>query len=158
MMVVTVLAVLIFGFCFFEAAGYAIHRLLHWKRLGSFYRAHQAHHVEHYPPTDYLSKVYRKVNGFSTIWLFLPFVLPAAALMLWLLPLWLAIPLLVELAFVGWLNDYMHDSLHIDGHRLERVAYFRLLRLRHFQHHVDMTTNYGIVTFFLDRLTGTFKR
>lgn len=155
---VAVLAALVLGFFAFEAAGYCIHRLLHWKVMGPLNRAHMAHHLQYYPPEDYLSKQYRHAGSSSTLWLFMPFVVVAVGLILWLVPLWLAITLLVELAFVGWLNNYMHDSLHIEGHTWERSAYFRLLRLRHFQHHVDMTKNYGIVTFFVDRLTGTFKR
>lgn len=152
------LLALIIGFVVFEAAGYAFHRLLHNEFMGPLNQAHMKHHLELYPPEQYLSERYRRAGSSSTLYPFLVVGLLAAALVVWVFPLHITVPLLLELAAVGAANSYIHDSTHITGHWMERFKVYRDWRAMHYEHHVDMTKNYGIVTFLADRVFGTYKR
>jgi hypothetical protein len=115
------------------------------------------HHLELYPPQDFLSDSYRSPGADSTMWRFLVAGVALAALFLWLAPLWLALPVMANLAVIGFVNSYVHDATHIRGHWLERFTIYKKWRALHFEHHLDMGTNYGIVTFLTDRVMRTFR-
>lgn len=149
------LLALVAGPFVFEHLGYWVHRLLHSPTSGPLHRAHMHHH-DLYPPEEFLSPSYRRVAGTNQLRLFAPFVVAAALLVVWLLPLWLALGLLLELAVVAWVNTTVHDALHVDGHFLEHVPLFCEWRELHLLHHEHPRMNYGIVTFLTDRLLGTF--
>lgn len=142
-----------------EAAGYCIHRLLHKPWFGALNRAHMTHHLRLYPPQDFLSDgSYRSAGADNTVYRFLVPALVLAGILLWLLPLWAWLVVAFELAALGWANSYVHDATHIRGHWLERFWIYRRWRALHLVHHVDMTKNYGIVTFFADRAVGTYRK
>jgi sterol desaturase/sphingolipid hydroxylase (fatty acid hydroxylase superfamily) len=147
---------LLIGFFAFEAAGYVLHRLLHSRWTGSLNRAHMAHHLVKYPPRDFLSPSYRRTGSDSTLLRFVIAGVAVALLVALLFPLALSLPLLAELALIGGVNAYVHDSLHVDGHWLERYPWYRKWRQTHFVHHVDMTKNFGIVSFWADWVAGTY--
>jgi sterol desaturase/sphingolipid hydroxylase (fatty acid hydroxylase superfamily) len=151
-----ILVAVLLGFFIFEAFGYVIHRLLHTKWMGPLHRAHMTHHLVKYPPTDYLSETYRSAGADNTTLRFIVAGVALAAGLIYLLPLWLCLPLLMELALVGYVNHYIHDNSHIRGHWMERYGFFRRWREIHYQHHLRMETNYGIITFGMDRLVGTY--
>lgn len=150
------LLVLVFGAILTEIAGYLLHRVLHSSRLGSLHTAHLSHHTVQYPPNDFLGPVYRSAGSSSTLYPFLAVGVVLAGLLMWLAPLWLALPLILDLAVVGAINDRVHGALHIRGHWLERFEMFHYLRYLHWIHHEKMVFNYGIVTFGTDKAVGTF--
>lgn len=145
------------GFMVFEAVGYGFHRLLHTRWTGSLNKAHMTHHLKLYPPEDYLSNPYRGAGADNTTYRFVAAALVVALAIALVFPWSISLPLLGELALVGALNSYVHDSTHIRGHWLERFWIYRRWRALHYQHHVDMTRNYGIVTFLVDRVAGTYQ-
>jgi sterol desaturase/sphingolipid hydroxylase (fatty acid hydroxylase superfamily) len=155
-MVIKILLSLVFGFFFTEIVGYFFHRVIHFPITGPLYRAHMAHHLKLYPPEDYLSSTYRAAGAESTTYRFIVAGVVIGLFMLWLLPLWFALPVAFDMALFGFVNSYMHDSLHIRGHWMERFEHFKWLRRVHFQHHVDMGRDFGIITFTSDKVAGTY--
>jgi sterol desaturase/sphingolipid hydroxylase (fatty acid hydroxylase superfamily) len=139
-----------------EAVGYLWHRFaehLGWMGNTIRYR-HWVHHEMDYP-IDNLRPAgqteYRRAGSWT--WFVLGAV--AAALMFWLLPLWAAVPLASGVALYAWcVISYLHDSFHVQGHWLERFAWFRRIRRLHDIHHWQ-PCNYGILFFWMDRLFGT---
>lgn len=153
------LFVLLLGFVAFEAIGYGIHRVLHTPWAGSLSRAHMTHHLQIYPHEKFLTERYlpaAETGAASDVWRFAVPAVLLAALLLWLLPLGLAVPLVLELAAVGFLNAYAHDSLHVRDHWLKRFRTYRIWRRHHYLHHVDMGKNFGILTYNTDRVCGTY--
>lgn len=144
--------------------GYVIHWAIHRPWAGKAYRAHRAHHIDLYPPGKLISDEYRFAGSQSTVYTFLLAFSP-----LLLLPIILAIvgwfsiaqaiAALVAMGLVGLLNDIIHDSFHVKNHWLSRLipGYDRMQQL-HFIHHVNMKKNFGIYSFFWDRLFRTFRR
>ena len=140
-----------------NAIGYVVHRTLHCEWSGRMYRDHYYHHWEVYPPHDFLSKEYREpplsasqvkyylaaTAALFTPYLFFGWVVYVAALVF-------AISILK-------LNAYVHDSLHIDDHWLERFKTFHRLRALHFEHHV-VDKNFGIFDFTADFIFKTFSK
>lgn len=143
--------------------GHLVHWALHQPWAGVFHRAHMDHHLVQYPPGDLTSDRYRTVNWrHSGTFLFTPpllAILGAVGGLLWGLgaPAWVLVTLGITLVGFGLVNDYVHDSFHVRRHPLNRYGWYRRLRRLHFVHHVDMGSNYGIVTMVYDRVFGTFK-
>ncbi len=152
------LAALCIGFYLAEGAGYLVHRLLHWPGSGALYEGHMDHHRRLYPPGDLLSDVYRTPSpGASAVILFAPFFVALVLAALITLPLGTAILVVIELAVLAWLNNYLHDGMHVRGFWLERFGCFRRLRELHFQHHAEMSSNLGIFVFVFDHLLATYR-
>lgn len=136
--------------------GYFAHRALHEKWAGPFYKGHMEHHLIQYPPAHLTSEKYLKPKWYNSgILLFAPaaaLVLGVAGVLATLVGLSLDsyATFAVGVVAFGLLNDYVHDSFHIEKHWLQMVPGYNTLRELHFQHHVDMTKNYGIVTLLWD--------
>lgn len=154
---IKVLFVILAGFFIGDAIGYLIHKLLHWKRAGFLHRRHMTHHLKLYPVHDFMSKVYRNPGKDNTMYIFTAFIAVACLLMLIFCPLWIALIFSAEFIFLGVFNDYLHDAFHVINHRLEKYDWFLELRRLHFEHHVDMSKNYGIFSWIPDHLFRTFN-
>jgi sterol desaturase/sphingolipid hydroxylase (fatty acid hydroxylase superfamily) len=124
------------------------------------------HHQKLYPPSDYKSDTYRDAGKDSTTKFFLAITIPMIVGLIVLgvflhMPLYLMAIALVEALALGWLHDYLHDAFHIKNHKLSKVPvlkhFFVVWDDLHYIHHVDMTKNYGIFTFFWDKVFGTFE-
>jgi sterol desaturase/sphingolipid hydroxylase (fatty acid hydroxylase superfamily) len=146
--------------------GYVLHKSLHQQWSGRLHTAHMNHHLLQYPPSNYLSEVYRDAGADSTPKFFLIGALPLiiAPIVLWAvgwLPLSVMITALVVEALMGFLHNYLHDAFHIRDHWLYRVPLINKVFKRwvhiHFIHHVKMESNYGIFYFMIDRLLGTYQ-
>lgn len=145
-----------------DLVGYAAHWVLHRKWSGRLYRSHMAHHISLYPPWDLTSGEYRQAGRDSGALFFVPVV---SAVMLSLfaavaaagVPWWQVALLIVEAAAIGWAHDYVHEAMHVEGHRLERHAWFAEARRLHFIHHRSMRRNLGILMFLWDRVFRTFR-
>lgn len=145
--------------------GHVVHWALHQSWLGSVNESHMAHHLRLYPPNDYLSETYRDAGKDSTPRFFavaaIPLILAPIVLALFGLIGWvMMVVVLVIEALMGFLHNYLHDSFHIKNHWLAQHSWFKGIFSRwvelHYLHHVDMSKNYGIFTFFWDRLFGTY--
>jgi hypothetical protein len=148
---------LVFGYTFFQLAGYFVHKLLHNPFTGRAYKSHSKHHEETYTPARYLTKRYISPGWKdSPLWYYLPPAIVVGTLLFWFLPTHVALVLTAEGIFVGWLNDWLHEKIHIEGHWLERFDWFWRLRKRHWEHHIDDEINLGIFSFFPDKLVGTY--
>lgn len=141
--------------------GYFAHRALHQEWTGPFYKGHMEHHLEQYPPDSLISDTYLKPKWYhSGIMLFAPAaaaVLGVAGVLGHLVGLSVDAYLTFAVGTVafGLVNDYVHDSFHLRKHWLQMVPGYNTLRELHFQHHVDMTKNYGIVTLLWDSVFKT---
>jgi sterol desaturase/sphingolipid hydroxylase (fatty acid hydroxylase superfamily) len=153
----SIVLVLVLGFFFFEGAGYLIHRLMHARWSGPLWRSHMAHHLKLYPPKFTLSDKYLHPGADSAVWRYVAIISFFAVLGVIFLPLWMALTLIVEVAVVGFLNDQVHDGVHIRNSWLGRTSWGRRLRALHDVHHHNMKKNLGIVTFGLDHVLGTFE-
>ena len=131
--------------------GYFVHRALHEPWSGRLHRGHMEHHLEVYPVERLTSDTYDLKRWYhSGPVLFTPAAI--ALISLGALTCWLAGVSLVGfgafaggLIAFGFLNDYVHDTFHLRKHWLQRFSRYRRLRRLHFQHHADMTKNFGIV-------------
>lgn len=141
--------------------GYFAHRAMHEDWTGPLYKGHMEHHLVQYPPGKLTSETYLKPVWYhSGIILFAPAALAVfgvAGVLAWLVGLSLD----TYLTFVGGvvafglLNDYVHDSFHLEKHWLQYVPGYTRLRELHFHHHDDMSKNYGIVTLLWDAVFKT---
>ncbi len=151
-----VLFVIFAGLFIGDIIGYGLHRLLHWKRSGFMFQKHMTHHLKLYPTYNYMSAIYRSPGKDNSMYIFTAFIALACLSMLIFCPLWIALIFSAEFIFLGWLNDYFHDAFHITGHKLEKYNYFLNLRRLHYEHHLDMNKNYGIVSFIADRIFKSY--
>jgi sterol desaturase/sphingolipid hydroxylase (fatty acid hydroxylase superfamily) len=153
---IKVLLSLIFGFLFTEVVGYFFHRFLHSKKSGGLGKAHMTHHVKLYPPWDLYSDKYRDAGGDSTTLRFLALGVVIGVTLLVFTPFWFSVPMAFDLAFIGFLNDYIHTTVHLHPHFLGKFKLFRRLRALHMTHHLHVQKNLGILTFTTDRLFKTY--
>lgn len=154
--------VLLAVFILVNLFGYVAHKCLHQSWTGRFNQAHMTHHLKLYPSTDFFSEEYRDPGRDNTVIIFGMASLPILALpiifyFLGFLSSSLMIIALVEMLFLGWLHNYLHDAFHISNHWLNRFNLFKHWVRLHYQHHVNMQTNFGIFSFILDKLFGTFS-
>lgn len=145
--------------------GYFVHKSLHQDWTGRYNTSHMAHHEKLYPPEDFLSEKYRDAGKDDTFWTFavisLPLILAPIVLgLLGILSLTLTLIALTEMLLIGWLNNYLHNALHIKNHWISKVPIIKYLFAKwgnlHYLHHVNMSFNYGIFSFHWDRLFKTF--
>lgn len=155
---IKVLLSLIFGFFFTETVGYFFHRFLHSKKSGKLGKAHLTHHVKLYPPWDLYSKEYRDAGADSTTLRFLVAGIIVGVIILATTPWWFGIPVAFDLAFIGWVNDYVHGAVHVKPHFLDRFKWFKHLQAMHVTHHLHVQKNFGILTFTADRLMKTHAK
>lgn len=165
MMLLITLITLVITYFLTTLFGYVVHWCFHHPWAGRIKTAHLKHHTL-YSGEDYLSDDYRKAGKDSTVRLFmLPSILllalPVLFFYLEIIPWWLSLLIGLEMGFTGWLHNYLHEAFHINGHFLNKIplikkAFDHLSHL-HYEHHNDMTKNFGICSFIWDRLFHTYK-
>lgn len=138
-----------------EVAGYFWHRFVeHHGAFGPvFLFRHWQHHEVEYPIDQLRSPHYRDANSWTWYVLLTGIFSAQFALLPW--PLALAMSLS---GFIyGWcVIGVVHSAFHVDGHWLNRFAWFRRLVRLHDIHHWT-PANYGILFFGMDRLFGTLR-
>ncbi len=142
--------------------GYGLHRAMHQKWMGRLHASHMKHHRELYPVGDLHSDVYRSAGKHNTVWLFMPFfgvelLALGAANLLGLLPVLHVVVIVALTVARGVVDNAIHDSFHVRGHWMSVLAprAYAQAQLLHFHHHDQMQSNFGIWSFFWDRLFGT---
>jgi sterol desaturase/sphingolipid hydroxylase (fatty acid hydroxylase superfamily) len=162
---VTIFLTILISFFVSSLFGYVVHWALHQSWSGKLNSSHMAHHLTLYPPDDYQSDAYRSAGKDNTVLIFgclaSPVVLSPIVLgILGILPLTLVIVAITVMALMSVSHNYLHDAFHIRNHFLTRLPLVKNMfaswsRL-HYLHHVNMSSNYGIFIFTMDRLFGTF--
>jgi sterol desaturase/sphingolipid hydroxylase (fatty acid hydroxylase superfamily) len=162
----TIVLVLMISVVMASFIGYWVHRAIHQKWAGPFYRAHMEHHLELYPPGKLTSTKYRAARWYNRgPFLFTPALLAAvccvgAVIHALHAPPWMIVENMGTFIMFGVLNDWIHDTTHLRRHFLQKFTYYRRIRAAHLIHHVNMNKNYGIVSFEWDRAfkTATLER
>lgn len=163
---VAILLTIFISYIVASLAGHVIHWSLHQTWAGFLNKAHMSHHLKMYPPEDFTSDVYRHAGNNSTPKYFalvaLPVIIAPIVLGFFgILPLHLVLIVLGVEGLMGLLNDRIHDAFHINKHWMTRVPGLRTIFAKwtklHYIHHVDMSKNYGIFTFYWDRIFKTFR-
>lgn len=150
-------------FLFTTLFGQIAHWSLHQKFMGSLNKSHMTHHLTLYPPSDYKSDTYRDPGKDSTVKIFALLSIPVVALPFVLfffgkISLFLALFSLAEMLVLGYLHDKIHDSFHLNKTLWQYVPGYTGWAKLHYLHHVDMQKNFGIFTFFWDRVFKTLKK
>ena len=137
--------------------GYIVHYALHDPKMGKMYEAHDWHHRQIYPIDRFLSSTYDDPPSHAeqAIYYVVPMLVLVAPLAYWSWPHGLVA--IIELLAVLKLNAYLHDSLHVEGHKLLKYAWFHRIRTLHYQHHVDPSKNLGIFFWVPDKLLRTYE-
>jgi len=156
----------VLGVIFTEALGYAVHRLLHSKKIAWLTELHSIHHQHIYPSgklrsESYISPPQGKILGIGAEWA-LPIsviTVPVVAAVFALgAPIGaIATFVVIALAWTVLMVSYMHDAFHIKRIWLIRSTWFKRTRRLHDIHHLDTNNNFGICFFGLDKLFGTFR-
>lgn len=149
-------------YAFSTLTGYLVHSFLHHKWAGFAATSHLVHHTEMYPPEDLISDKYRHAGKNTTVLLFLPIVLSILALALFLgftgvLSIFYCAVTIVEILTISILHNLLHDAFHLNDSIWHRLPNFKKMQDIHFEHHVDMTKNFGIFDFTWDKFFETFK-
>lgn len=142
--------------------GHVAHWSLHQSWLGRFNLSHMTHHLKLYPPSDFMSDSYRDPGKDNTVYIFAMAGLPLlmTPIILWffgIISLITMVFALAEMLLIGLMHDRIHDSFHIDQHFFNHLPLYKKWWELHYQHHVDMGTNYGIFTYFWDKVFKTYK-
>ncbi len=160
---------MIFSIVFFVAYivlitlfGHVAHWAMHKPWMKALYRAHMVHHFKLYPIDDFESDSYRSAGKDSGTIFFTVLAIPLLAIPIgaWLLTplsLFWAIGSIVGGIVFGLLNDWVHASFHVRKNLLRYIPGWQKMRDRHYQHHIDVTANYGIWLFSWDRVFGTLR-
>jgi sterol desaturase/sphingolipid hydroxylase (fatty acid hydroxylase superfamily) len=140
--------------------------LLHWRMHRKKWRSHMYHHAVTYPKDDLRSSAeegYRSSGAFSG---WITFAVPVSAVVVALVcslhaagVSWLTCAAVASgCAIIGYMHGAIHDAMHVEGHWLGKIVpgFGKLQRL-HDQHHRNMKTNFGIVSFLWDRVFGTYR-
>jgi sterol desaturase/sphingolipid hydroxylase (fatty acid hydroxylase superfamily) len=118
------------------------------------------HHLVQYPPSVFLSSKYKSAGKDSTVILFIVAFAPVLigiviCTMFGILSLTSGICSLLCLTIWGLAHDYFHDQFHITS-PWKRFSFFLKWRDIHYVHHLDMSKNYGIISFQWDKLFKTY--
>ena len=143
--------------------GYWTHKWFHSPTSGRFYRAHLTHHFTLYPPERFLSEKYLSPGKDNTAFLFtllgIPLIiLPIILFAFHIIPLLIFVVSIISLAVFGFAHDILHDAFHIQHHWLRRFGWFLYLTNLHYNHHKNVQTNFGIYSFWCDKLFGSFNK
>lgn len=139
-----------------------MHFCLHRPWFGPFYLSHQHHHMVAYPNSDFSSEVYRSSGIDSTFIFFAIAGLPILAIPITLWWLGILSPILAclslgQMLFMGLLNNYLHDQVHLNNSWIFQYPFGRFLRKLHRIHHRSQNKNLGIYLFWIDRLLKTYE-
>ena len=165
-MMTTLVITIIISLVITTLFGHVIHWALHQSWSGKVHQSHMTHHLKLYPSTDFVSLKYRSAGKDSTPKFFFVAALPLilAPIILYfcgVVSLIIMITILLVEGLMGFLHDYLHDAFHIKNHWLSNLPaikhWFARLITLHYQHHINMQSNFGIFSFIWDRILGTFR-
>jgi sterol desaturase/sphingolipid hydroxylase (fatty acid hydroxylase superfamily) len=160
---ITIFITIIVAFIFSTLIGHILHWSLHKKWTGRLKRSHMSHHLIMYPPHNLSSDVYKSSGKDSSVIIF-----TLAALIIMCITTLVSLLLLHSISIMitniivittnGLLHNYIHDSFHLNKSWLDKFEYYKEIKRLHYIHHTNMKKNFGIFSFFYDKLFGTFKK
>ena len=149
-------ASLVLGVLVIEIGGYFWHRWV--EHEGLFGKAMVASHVRHHEkdyPTDKLRPNSRYKSAKSWSWYVMG--VGAAAIIFVLVPRpYSLIAITTSVVYAKFVTSYLHKAFHVPTHWLQRFGWFKRLTYLHDIHHYK-PVNFGITSFFMDRIFGTFS-
>lgn len=154
---------IVFGTILFGTfLGYFFHYSFHQKWMGAFYKAHLTHHTL-YTYEDYTAATYRDSGSDNTVWMFGAcfspfFITPIILGWFGIIPISYAVTIFLTMAFVGFINNSMHDNFHMEHSWWDAFPFFSKLKWMHRLHHLNVQRNFGIFSFVWDRIFGTYLR
>ncbi len=133
------------------------YKLGHHPMGGNFFRNHINFHHAYYSKDHLVSETYLGKEGNNTPYFFIPVILVGGAAYFFL-PLDLFIVLIIACAASFYAHVFFDKEYHVDGSRLQRVAWFRHKQELHFVHHRYADSNFAVIHFFWDRILGTYRK
>ena len=134
-----------------------LHRYIGHKRLIPFvFDSHtKSHHTIYNSNCTFESTVYSKEEA-SISYTFIPFAMLIAGMAYLSLPFFLFITALLTVIASFIMQVYLHAQFHLANSRLQRFSWFKRCKEIHRIHHMDQTSNFGLINFNCDRIMGTF--
>ena len=148
-----------------ELVGYVIHRLLHTEYLPWLKKSHMTHHLELYPIERLRSKVYEAPVHARYLGIGIEWLIPITVVLIPLMALFITYELsgyfiisflVASIAWALVFLNWMHDLFHLKNPRLRKYKWFKKIRICHDLHHIDMSRNFGISFFWLDKIFKTY--
>jgi sterol desaturase/sphingolipid hydroxylase (fatty acid hydroxylase superfamily) len=133
------------------------YKLGHHPMGGKFFRNHINFHHTYYSIDHLVSRTYLGDEGNNTPFFFIPVFLVGACTYL-LLPVDLFLVQVVACAASFYAHVFLDKEYHVEGSRLQRLAWFRRKQELHFIHHRHANSNFAVIHFFWDRILGTYRR
>jgi len=135
--------------------GYWLHR---WSHIESspLYKRHMTHHIKNYPARNFISKNYRSSGSDSLAVWFAPFLVIYCSFFFIILPDSLALMISLGAIPPAFLSTAIHDLTHLKGSFIWRHKKLEHLAVGHYAHHRNMRKNFGITSFFWDRIFKTY--
>jgi len=133
-----------------------LHRFIgHRRVIVAIFRRHTQSHHFLYSKLTFEQRAYREdEESVSHMMVPIAVLIAYAAYCLLPLPLFIVSSTTVLLTCVA--HAYLHTHFHLAESPLRRFGWFRRLKALHCVHHVDQSTNFGVVTLVWDRVMGTF--
>jgi len=162
-----ILATIAITWVFGTLWGWGTHKFIHQRYAGPLFKQHLHHHVKHYPCHDFTSDVYRQGKRDSSVYIFLALCIPIGIfpILLWkyeVISLAAMIVSLLNMAFIGFLNSWIHDTFHLNNHWLSKLPlikrFYEKLVQQHYTHHKYVQSNFGIFSFSWDKILGSYRK
>ena len=133
-----------------------LHRYIGHKRLIPFvFDSHTRSHHTIYSSRTFESTTYSKEEA-SITYTFIPFAMLIAGVAYLLLPFFLFITALLTVIASFTMQAYLHAQFHLSNSWLQRFHWFNRCKEIHRIHHINQTSNFGLINFNCDRIMGTF--
>lgn len=133
------------------------HKLFgHRNKIKVIYETHALGHHDKYRPSNLLTEKWIDSEQ-HVMWYYAIPTVPIFLLLMYLSSIDIMIGFICGLIFSVWWHIYLHEQYHIKGSYFERYNWFLRKRKLHFLHHLEVTSNYAIVEFWIDDLLRTKK-
>lgn len=131
-----------------------------WHRFGSHNDyipgIHDAHRIHHLIDLTYNHEAHE-----DFIWTLLMLIIFELSLgmgiLINIIPSMLGLVTIVVSIITFFWNWWIHTAYHTENHWLNNFNWFRIEKSRHYVHHIDPHSNYGIASHFTDMIMGTWK-
>jgi len=132
-----------------------LHRFFgHRQLILSIFKSHTGSHHTIYSATNFERPVYSTEEA-SVTYTIIPVAVIIPGVAYFLLSPYLTIVAGVTVTATFLANVYLHVQYHLESTWLTRFNWFNKYKELHRMHHIDQTTNFGVIGFICDRLMGT---
>jgi sterol desaturase/sphingolipid hydroxylase (fatty acid hydroxylase superfamily) len=124
---------------------------------GKFFHNHINFHHTYYSKDHLVSGTYLDENGNNTPFFLIPVFLVGACTY-FILPFDLFVVQVIACAASFYAHVFFDKEYHLEKSRLQRFAWFRRKQELHFVHHRHADSNFAVISFFWDRILGTYRK